>query len=154
LPLAEAEPLSGSEAARRTDDDGAEDLDDRETVLVVEDDDTVRRGVTNTLKRAGYQVLSAHDAEGALRLVGEFDGLVDLTITDIHMPGMNGAQLVAALHQRDPDIRYLHISGDAREALAKSGLLGKDAAFLRKPFEQDELLRQVEALLKPRVGSR
>jgi signal transduction histidine kinase/CheY-like chemotaxis protein len=152
LPLAAAESLSAGEAGRRTDDLGVDDLDDRETVLVVDDDDTVRRGITNTLKRAGYQVLTAHDAEEALRLVGEFDGLVDLTITDIHMPGMNGAQLAAVLHQRDPDIRFMHISGDARETLEKSGLLRQDSSFLRKPFEPDELLCQVEVLLKARMG--
>ena len=127
----------------------AEDLGG-ETILVVDDDDTLRRGLARSLKRAGYHVLAACDAEDALRAVEAYDGLIDLAISDIHMPGMNGSQLMAALLERDPDIKPLFISNDAAPDLVRTGLIPRDAMFLRKPFEEAAFLALVSALLSRR----
>jgi CheY-like chemotaxis protein len=120
----------------------------RETVLVVDDDETARRGLERILKRAGYHVLAARDGAHALNVVAEFEGLVDLTITDVHMPGMTGAQLAAALRERAPEMQLVFISGDAAESLLASGLLAAREPFLRKPVTEAELLQLLNQLLE------
>jgi signal transduction histidine kinase/CheY-like chemotaxis protein len=120
------------------------------TILVVDDDETIRRGLTRSLKRAGYHVLSACDGEDALRVVEAYDGLIDVAISDVHMPGMGGWKLMAALLQRDPDIKPLLMSNDSAPELARAGLVLRKAAFLRKPFEEAALLALVESLLQLR----
>jgi CheY-like chemotaxis protein len=151
-------PLLGEAASRATDIALAHriepDRPDDHTILVVDDDDTIRRGLTRSLKRAGYHVLSGRDGEDALRVVEAYDGLIDLAVSDIHMPGMSGSQLMAALLERDPDIKPLFISNDAAPDLVQSGLLPRGAAFLRKPFEEAAFLALVAALLQPRPAQR
>jgi eukaryotic-like serine/threonine-protein kinase len=121
---------------------------DEYTILVVDDDETIRRALTRSLKRAGYHVLSACDGEDALRVVEAYDGLIDVAISDIHMPGMTGSQLMAELLERDSDIKPLFISNDAAPDLVGAGLMPRKAAFLRKPFEEAALLALVETLLR------
>ena len=122
----------------------------KETILVVDDDEMIRRGLMRSLKRAGYHVLSARDGEDALRVVDAYDGLIDLAISDIHMPGMNGGQLMAALLERDPDMEPMFISNDAAPDLVRAGLMPPGVAFLRKPFQEAAFLALVAALLQPR----
>jgi signal transduction histidine kinase/CheY-like chemotaxis protein len=148
LPLVEDAAEPGDEASGDRDSVEPEDLD-QDTVLVVDDDETVRRGLARILKRAGYNVLSGCDGEDALRVVDAYDGLIDLAITDIHMPGMTGPQLMAAIRERDPEVKSLFISGDARAELLQAGRLTHDDAFLRKPFEEAALLAEVDTLLNP-----
>jgi len=122
-----------------------------QTVLVVDDDDAVRRMVVRTLEIGGYRVVSASDGESALRLVDAHDGLLDLVVTDMHMPGMDGSRLGKLLCERDPDVKLLYLSGDDEGDLEESGLLSRDAAFLHKPFRPDVLLAHVDEALRARV---
>jgi CheY-like chemotaxis protein len=123
------------------------------TVLVVDDDDAVRRMVVRTLELGGYRVLSAPSGEAALRVANGHEGLFHLVVTDMHMPGMDGSQLGRVLLERDPRIKLLFLSGDAEDELEESGLLSRDAAFLHKPFLPDVLLTHVREALKDDVGS-
>jgi signal transduction histidine kinase/CheY-like chemotaxis protein len=125
----------------------ADDLG-RGNVLVVDDDEQTRHEIAALLERAGYQVLAAADGENALRDVDAYDGLLDLAVIDLRMPGMDGPQLAASLLERDPDVKLLFISGHDSEELQARGLLDRDASFLAKPFTAEALLLRIQASLR------
>jgi two-component system, cell cycle sensor histidine kinase and response regulator CckA len=115
----------------------------RETVLVVEDDEAVRRVTGRLLESAGYRVLSAPDAEVALQLFEAHRNEIAAVLTDVVMPGCGGPELVQRLRPQVPHLRVLYVTGYASES---AGDLG-DAAVLQKPFGADELLSAMRRLL-------
>jgi signal transduction histidine kinase/CheY-like chemotaxis protein len=118
------------------------------TILVVDDDDAVRRMVVRTLELGGFRVLSAPSGEAALRIADGHNGVFNLVVTDMHMPpGMDGSQLGRILLERDPSLKLLFLSGDEVDELEESGLLERDAAFLHKPFAPEVLLTHVRDAL-------
>ena len=117
------------------------------SVLVVDDDDTVRRLMVRALKRAGYSVFGAEDAFVAQRLFDEHRESLALTVTDMQMPGMDGSQLAPELLARDPNMRVLFVSGEQKEELLRQGLLSRDSLFLRKPFTPKVFIESVRALI-------
>ncbi|MBI2206611.1 MAG: GAF domain-containing protein [Candidatus Rokubacteria bacterium] len=116
-----------------------------ETILLVEDEPDVRDVAVEMLEEAGYSVLVAANAEEALRLAETGD--VDLLLTDIIMPGMNGGELAAALFDRRPNFRLLFASGYTDDVLAHRGLLRARIPLLHKPYSMDELLGKVREVL-------
>jgi signal transduction histidine kinase/CheY-like chemotaxis protein/ABC-type cobalamin transport system ATPase subunit len=123
------------------------------TVLVVDDDDTLRRMMVRTLEAAGYQVLSAQDGPDALNLVDALDGLLDLAVTDLHMPDMDGVQLADALLARDPDVKLLFVSGAEPDETQLQELRDRNGAFLAKPFDEFVLLDKVGVMLRIPPGA-
>jgi PAS domain S-box-containing protein len=117
------------------------------TVLLVEDEEDVRRTTRLILEKNGYQVLEARHADEALRLCEQESELVDLVVTDVVMPDMNGCQLAERLLSRRPALKVLFMSGYAEGAVSRHGLLEKDAAFLPKPFTPKALASKVRQLL-------
>ncbi|HHX65580.1 MAG TPA: response regulator [Chloroflexi bacterium] len=117
-----------------------------ETILVVDDHSDFCRLMERMLHSLGYGVLTARDGLDALERF-EAAERVDLVITDMSMPGMDGWQLVAALRLRRHDARVLFMSGHAREMLSYRGDPIEDVLFLRKPFTLESLARQVRRLL-------
>jgi DNA-binding response OmpR family regulator len=117
------------------------------SVLVVDDDDTVRRLMVRALKRAGYSVFGAEDAFVAQRLFDEHRESLALTVTDMQMPGMDGSQLATELLTRDPNMRVLFVSGEQKEELLRQGLLTRDSLFLRKPFTPKVFIESVRSLI-------
>lgn len=113
-----------------------------ETVLLVEDEDAVRDTIRTILQRHGYTVISARNAEEALRTFSQQQAAVDLVITNIIMPGMRGVELARRLHELRPKTRVLYISGYADTA---AGTI--PGPRLQKPFTPDALLRKVRDLL-------
>jgi PAS domain S-box-containing protein len=118
----------------------------RETILVVEDEDSVRQIASATLCRYGYSVLEASDGTAALSLVGESPDRIDLLITDVIMPGMTGLALFERLAVLHPETKVLLISGYADD-LIPPGTLRPGVSFLAKPFTPDLLSRKVRQLL-------
>ncbi|MFP4053246.1 MAG: PAS domain S-box protein [Phycisphaerae bacterium] len=112
-----------------------------ETILVVEDEQVVRRLAADVLQRSGYRVITAADPREAIEKFGD-DG-VDLLLTDVVMPGMNGKQLYQALNERDPSLRVVYMSGYTGNAIAHHGVLDRGVRFLAKPFTVDSLLSKV-----------
>ncbi|MBM3778974.1 MAG: response regulator [Acidimicrobiia bacterium] len=121
-----------------------------EAILLVEDEPSVGALVAAGLKRAGYRVLSASSGEEALRLAQGFPAGLDLLLTDVVMPGMNGRELAGRLACARPDTRVLFMSGYSDDALLGRGIRTTSASFIQKPFSLDELTAKVrEALDAP-----
>ena len=119
-----------------------------ETVLVVEDEDGVRAPVRRILVAHGYRVLEASDGPSALHLVEHHAGKIDLLLTDVVMPGMNGGELADRLRRVRSGIRVVFMSGYSAEAVATHGVLSPGAAFLQKPFSVEELLERLQEALE------
>jgi CheY-like chemotaxis protein len=113
-----------------------------ESLLVVEDDDQVRRAATRGLKVLGYTVTAASGLEEALHLVEE--GLrFDVLLTDVVMPGGNGIEVARRLLARAPAIGVVFMSGYTDDAIAQHGVLSSGSLFLEKPFTQEALGRKI-----------
>ncbi len=117
------------------------------TVLVVDDEEAVRRLACRMLTWTGYQALEARHGREALATIEEHEGPVHLVLTDIKMPGMNGRELGRHVEERWPGKPILYMSGFASEVF-RGGLLEPGAPFIAKPFTQDELALKVRALLE------
>ncbi len=118
-----------------------------ETVLVVEDDEFVARLVLQILERLGYTVLQAGSAEAAQQVVGAHEGTIDLLLTDVVLPGVNGRRLSRRLRAVRPGLRVLFMSGYTENAIVHGGALDADALFIHKPFSPDALARRIRDVL-------
>jgi len=142
LPRIEAEAASVAEKPPAAAKGGND-----QTVLVVEDQDAVRRLATAILKSAGYRVLSAADGSEALALEAQHQGPIDLALTDVVLPGMTGKQLADRLKVVRPEIKVLFTSGYPRDVIADRGVVDRDVAYLAKPYSPDELAAKVREVL-------
>ncbi|MBE2319239.1 response regulator [Solirubrobacter sp. CPCC 204708] len=116
-----------------------------ETVLVVEDDRNVRDLVRLLLESNGYTVLTAQQADEAVRVCTELD--VDLLLTDVVMPETSGRELAEQVAAAAPGVRILFMSGYSDEAVHRHGVLSEDAAFIEKPFTERSLTTKVREVL-------
>ena len=116
-------------------------------VMVVDDNNLVRRLVTKILRRAGMEPVVAEDGLEALEKIRGLEGELDLLITDVVMPNMNGAELAKVVGAEFPQIKIIIISGFAEEHLIKNNLSIDGYRFLAKPFTEEDLLGEVEAAL-------
>jgi len=142
LPVAESLP----EAVPPADSalpEGRKDL----TVLVVEDQDSVRRLASSALSSCGYNVLEAASGDEALRLAETVPGGCHLVVTDVVMPGMSGKILADELSARWPEIKVLFMSGYPNEVILRHGLMNGAVNYLEKPFTPSELAAKVRGLL-------
>lgn len=121
-----------------------------ETVLVVEDETSLRKLVCGVLKSNGYRVLEASRGEEALRISGQHEGAVQLLLTDVVMPQMSGRHLAEQLASLRPQTKVLFMSGYTDDAIVHHGVLEPGMDFLQKPFTPESLARKVrEVLDKP-----
>jgi signal transduction histidine kinase/ActR/RegA family two-component response regulator len=118
----------------------------RERILLVEDEWAVRSVTRDMLERAGFTVLTARDGAEALHLADSVGDDIDLLLTDVVMPGLNGPDLARRLRALRPTVRVLYMSGYTRDALAHQANLDA-VALLDKPFTPDSLVRTVRAVL-------
>ncbi len=118
-----------------------------ETVLLVEDEDGVRKLVRGVLQSHGYTVLEATDADHALRIAEMTTGPIDLLLTDVVMPGLSGRELADRLLQDRPETRLLYVSGYTEDTVLLHGVRMSGTAFLHKPFPPTVLLRRVREVL-------
>lgn len=118
-----------------------------ETILLVEDDDTVRALAQRVLAEQGYQVLPARDGEEALALCQMHAGPLHLVVTDVVMPRMSGPELAQALVARLPALHVLYVSGYMDDAIVRHGLIEASAPFLPKPYTPAMLLSRVRQVL-------
>ena len=114
-----------------------------ETILVVEDNAQILTLTQAILERQGYTVLTATSPAGALRLVDEFAGPIDLLITDVIMPEMNGRDLAKKIRSQRSGVKLLYMSGYTADAISINGVVDKGVNFIQKPFSIGELARKV-----------
>ena len=118
-----------------------------ETVLLAEDDPAVRRLAKRVLESVGYTVLLSANGAEARDAAQMHDGRIDLLMTDMIMPGINGAQLAELLRQDHPDLRVLYMSGYTDSAVVRRGLVDGGSFFLQKPFSAEGLAKKVRDVL-------
>ena len=118
-----------------------------ETILLVEDEKSVRVTTRIFLQDLGYTVLAAESPQEALRLAGEHAGKIHLLLTDVIMPGLNGPDLAEKLADRHPGMKRLLMSGYTANVIAHHGILDKSIQFLSKPFTRDVLAKKVREIL-------
>ncbi|MFY9724437.1 MAG: PAS domain S-box protein [Bryobacteraceae bacterium] len=141
LPCIDTEPAAEERPA------AAAESSNNETVLVVEDQDAVRRLTMSVLKSLGYRVLSAADGDEALGLEAMHEGSIDLVLTDVVLPGMTGKQLAERLKALRPATRVLYTSGYPRDVIADRGVVDRDVAYIAKPYSPKELAAKVREVL-------
>jgi PAS domain S-box-containing protein len=141
-PRAEAERVAETGANGRADSPQGS-----ATVLVVEDQDAVRRYVRAVLEQSGCRVLEASNGPDALALVESFPETIQLLLTDLIMPLMNGRELADRLQALRPSLKVLFMSGYEEETIGSHGIVAADLAFLAKPFRPEELMAKVRETL-------
>ncbi|HKC24474.1 MAG TPA: ATP-binding protein [Thermoanaerobaculia bacterium] len=127
--------------------EGLKSLKGTQTILVVEDEETVRSLSYGVLLGAGYTVLVANDGASALEVARTFGGEIHLVVTDVVMPGMSGRDLASRLLDLRPGVKVLYVSGYTDEKIAAHGVLEPGTHFLQKPFTPSVLVRRVHDLL-------
>ena len=125
-----------------------------ETVLVVEDEGAVRDQAVLVLESYGYTVLDAASGQDAIEISRSHTGQVDLLLTDVIMPGLNGRELADLLQPERPEMRVISMSGYAGDAIENHGVLAEGVAFLPKPFTLEDLLRKVRQVLDQGTSNR
>jgi CheY-like chemotaxis protein/two-component sensor histidine kinase len=124
-----------------------QDLKGSETILLVEDNDQVRRLAKSVLSRNGYQVLDAKDGGEALEILGGHEGPVHLLLSDVVLPGMNGKELYEKALVMRPSLQVLYMSGYTGNVIAHRGVLDEGVQFIQKPFTVHGLATKVRELL-------
>ena len=120
---------------------------DARVILVVDDETAVRSLVCSILSRRGHTVLEAKDGSRALEIVKQCGTAIDVLLTDLVMPGMNGRDLLRNLEAFAPLLSVVLMSGYTQEAIAARGILVDCQSVLRKPFSAQELILEVEGSL-------
>ncbi len=125
-----------------------------QTILIVEDEATIRSNVRECLEQLGYRVAEAENGEAALQVCDRLHGKVDLVLSDLVMPGMGGYELAGELAQRHPAVRVLFMSGYTEDSAARRDILLQGSAFLQKPFSVADLSNAVHQALgvRPAMG--
>jgi PAS domain S-box-containing protein len=144
--------------AEAASEDASESIPERvlsgtETILLVEDEEAVRKLVRRTLEQQGYQMVVAASGTEALELAQNHPGRIQLVITDVVMPQMGGQQLAERLKALRPNIQVLYVSGYTESVVVRTGSLAKGDTFLQKPFTPLALVRRVRGLLDKAQGA-
>jgi CheY-like chemotaxis protein len=121
-----------------------------ETVLLVEDEESVRGAAARMLERLGYEVLVASEGPEALALAASRTAPIGLLMTDVVMPGMDGRELAERLRERHPEARVLFTSGYTEDVIVRHGVLDDHLRFIGKPFMMQTLARKVREVLDSR----
>lgn len=118
-----------------------------ETLFVAEDEPSIRSLIIDTLKPLGYTIFSAADGEASLRFIKEYKDRIDLLLTDVIMPGMNGKELADTIKVLRPDIRVLFMTGYADETILRHGILDSGNALIQKPLSPEKLASRIREIL-------
>ena len=118
-----------------------------ETILVVEDNKTLLKLTRKILESYGYKVLTAQNANEAIETFKRHDGSINLLLTDVVMPGMNGRKLAEQIQSKNPKVKVTYMSGYTDDTISKHGVLYDDVEFIEKPFSQKDLGLKVREVL-------
>ena len=124
---------------------GSKHMPNANTILLVDDDDLVRKLVSSILQRTGFKVLEASDGPMALDVAAQFGGDIDVLLTDVIMPQMPGLQLAVALKRSRPDVKIVLMSGGHIENVGDQGY---QWPLLRKPFRTADVIGKLHEVLQ------
>jgi two-component system cell cycle sensor histidine kinase/response regulator CckA len=142
LPRIEAEAIGGHPPRSEAGSHGG-----AETILLVEDEDAVRRLIQRILESAGYRVIPVANGDEALEICRSGEALIDLVLTDMVLPGMNGVEIARRLRTLQPTLRTLFMSGYTDRAVSRMQEAGASVGFLEKPFDSGTLMSRVREAL-------
>jgi CheY-like chemotaxis protein len=124
--------------------------EDGETILVVEDDEDVRNYLGNVLRSLGYRVIAAGNGKLALERLAQQDLRIDLMLTDVVMPGMNGRELAKSADVLRPQLKVIYMTGYSQNAVSHHGRLDPGLEILQKPITQSDLATRIRDVLDKR----
>jgi two-component system cell cycle sensor histidine kinase/response regulator CckA len=139
--------VKGDVETQEIDQTSVGDIGSTEAVLVVEDDDALRKLVCKTLQQQGCKTLEAENGEDALKTCEEYEGPIQLIITDVVMPKMGGKEVVERLHLRYPQMKVIYMSGYTDNGIVFNNVLGSGINFIEKPFTPAVLAQKVREAL-------
>jgi two-component system cell cycle sensor histidine kinase/response regulator CckA len=148
LPVYKGEEVGDTRAGEAAKPVVVGDLTGESTVMLVEDEDAVRLFSARALRNKGYKVLEAKGGEAAIELFRNADGPIDVLITDVVMPNMDGPALVQWVRENRPGMRVICISGYAEETFRKRLDGASDIHFLAKPFSLEQLAGVVKEVMR------
>ncbi len=134
-------------ATKRNESPTVRKADGSETLLIVEDDEQLRKTLRTTLKQNGYKVLDAKNGKDALKICKKHEGMIELMITDVVMPKMSGRETVRRLQPLYPQMKIIYMSGYTDNAIVNHGILASGLDFLQKPFSLKDLGYKVREIL-------
>jgi PAS domain S-box-containing protein len=134
-------------------DEPVAESNESETILIVEDDDDLRTYLADTLRHLNYKILTAASAQSALTILLQESRRVDLLLTDIVMPGLNGRELARRADELRPGLPVLYMTGYSRNAVVHQGRIDEGVNFLQKPVKQAELASRIRELIDGRKMS-
>src|ERR1043165_4870296 len=140
-------PLINEESSTEATGAPAQIAKGSETILMVEDEAALRELIREILEQDGYKVLVAHDGRDALSTSAQYQGAIDLLITDVVMPEVSGREVAERLTRDYAQVKVLFMAGYTDDAVVRHGVLEEGAHFLQKPFTPDALLRKVREIL-------
>jgi DNA-binding NtrC family response regulator len=118
-----------------------------ETVVIAEDNEGVRDLTFDILTKSGYYVLTASNTDELLQTIQEYDGSIDLLLTDVIMPGLNGRELYERLRDSYPSLKVIYMSGYTDDVIAHHGILEEGFDFIQKPFSINNLTDKLRKVL-------
>jgi CheY-like chemotaxis protein len=121
----------------------------KQTILLVEDEEMVRGLMCEVLERDGYKVLSCADPREGIETCKRHCGRIDLLLTDVVMPGMNGWEMARRIQETLPELRVVFMSGYTEHVLSRDGEIHPQIEYLQKPFTLRTLTEKLKRLLKP-----
>ncbi len=139
--------VTDQEAGEQESSEHIAELKGTETILLVEDEDSLRALALETLENAGYKVLTSEDGEQAITLALNYNNNIDLLLTDVVMPKLSGKKLAKAIKKIHPEILVLYMSGYTEDAIVHQGVLDHNTEFLPKPFKPTSLLKKIRSML-------
>jgi len=118
-----------------------------ETILIVEDDPMLLKVAGNMLRQYGYEAIEVGDGREAMRIAEEFEGSIDLLLTDVIMPGMGGRDLAEKMKSKRPGIKIIYMSGYTDNTIVHNGALEEDVVLVEKPFTPETLVKKIREVL-------
>ena len=119
----------------------------KETILVVEDEKAVRELAVETLRKFGYDVLESTNGKEALQLCRDLEKNLDLVLTDVVMPGLNGPEFIRQIRALGKHLKVLYMSGYTENSVTNRGILEEGSEYISKPFRPKELISMVRQVL-------
>ncbi|HEV7963890.1 MAG TPA: response regulator [Actinoplanes sp.] len=131
----------------------SEETPERPTVLVVDDEEDLRDIMRRMLERRGFDTLVAGDSESAIAACRDHEGVIDVLVTDLGLPGASGGELSRTATELRPSMSVVYISGLPKDIAVSKGLIGDDALLVKKPFTSELLVEALRVVLAAKATS-